>query len=59
VAAERQDAAVVTLVDDLEGGLVAAPDLVDEALVAERLEDLPGVRQASAASARQRGDFHR
>jgi hypothetical protein len=41
VPAERQDRAVVAVVDDLERDLVAAPDLVDQALVAERREHPP------------------
>jgi hypothetical protein len=35
VAAEAEDAAVVAVEDDLEGGLVAAPDPFDESLVGQ------------------------
>jgi hypothetical protein len=48
----------MTLVDDLEGRVVAAPDLVDQPLVTERLEHLPGVGQETTAAPRQRRDFH-
>ena len=46
VPAEREDAAVVAVVDGLERRFVATPDLSDETLIGERREQHPRIRVA-------------
>jgi hypothetical protein len=58
VAAEREDPPVVAIVDDLEGHIVAAPELIDEPLVGESGEEPARSGEAQPASASEGGRFH-
>ena len=49
VPAVREDGRVVAVVEHLERSLVAAPELGDQALVAERAEELPRARKYESA----------
>ena len=49
MAAEAEQAAVVPVVDDLEGSLVPSPGLDAEAIVAERRQKAPRTRERSGA----------
>jgi len=49
VAAEGEDAGTVALKRNLEGGLVPAPDLVDEPIVARERQKPLGTGQAPSA----------
>jgi hypothetical protein len=45
VAAEREDAAVVAVIDDLERVVIAAPHLLDKSLVPESKQSLARSRE--------------
>ena len=58
VAAEREQPAVVAVVDHLECGFVPAPDLVDQALVGEKPGEPARSGYEPVARPRQGRDFH-